>query len=91
MVKKLVLIGQLHPAEQKQVDVKETYVAELNLFAILNATSRRACIYSSSTLPSITRDIALELDRTTAAGEIVSIIKGAGTKLSKRRESIRRL
>ena len=45
--------------------------------------NRRACIYSGSTLPSMTRDIALELDRTTAAGEIVSIIKGAGTKLLK--------
>lgn len=31
----------------------------------------------------MTRDIALELDRTHAAGEIVSIIKGAGTKLLK--------
>ena len=31
------LIGQLHPSEQKQAGVKETYVAELNLAAILNA------------------------------------------------------
>ena len=77
------LIGQLHPAEQKQAGVKETYVAELNLLAILNAQVEELVYTAVPRFPSITRDIALELDRTTAAGEIVSIIKGAGTKLLK--------
>lgn len=77
------LIGQLHPAEQKQAGVKETYVAELNLLAILNAQVEELVYTAVPRFPSITRDIALELDRATAAGEIVSIIKGAGTKLLK--------
>ena len=77
------LIGQLHPAEQKQAGVKETYVAELNLLAILNAQVEELVYTVVPRFPSITRDIALELDRATAAGEIVSIIKGAGTKLLK--------
>ena len=77
------LIGQLHPAEQKQAGVKETYVAELNLLAILHAQVEELVYTAVPRFPSITRDIALELDRATAAGEIVSIIKGAGTKLLK--------
>ena len=77
------LIGQLHPAEQKQAGVKETYVAELNLLAILNAQVEELVYTVVPRFPVMTRDIALELDRATAAGEIVSIIKGAGTKLLK--------
>ncbi|MGM9944443.1 MAG: phenylalanine--tRNA ligase subunit beta, partial [Lysinibacillus sp.] len=77
------LIGQLHPAEQKQAGVKETYVAELNLLAILNAQVEELVYTAVPRFPAMTRDIALELDRATAAGEIVSIIKGAGTKLLK--------
>ncbi|MEK4230272.1 phenylalanine--tRNA ligase subunit beta [Solibacillus sp. FSL H8-0538] len=80
---KVGLIGQLHPAEQKKAGVKETYVAELNLHAILGATTEVLYYNAVPRFPVMTRDIALELDRTHAAGEIVSIIKGAGTKLLK--------
>ena len=44
---KVGVIAQLHPQEQKAFDVKETYVAELNLRAILAAT-KEALIYSIS-------------------------------------------
>ena len=77
------LIGQLHPAEQKQAGVKETYVAELNLLAILNASTEELVYTPVPRFPAMTRDIALELDRTKAAGEIVAVIKAAGTKLLK--------
>lgn len=77
------LIGQLHPAEQKQAGVKETYVAELNLRSILNASTEELVYTPVPRFPAMTRDIALELDRTTTAGEIVEIIKNAGMKLLK--------
>lgn len=77
------LIGQLHPAEQKQAGVKETYVAELDLLSILSASTEELVYTPVPRFPAMTRDIALELDRTMAAGEIVEIIKGAGTKLLK--------
>lgn len=77
------LIGQLHPAEQKQAGVKETYVAELDLLSILSASTEELVYTPVPRFPAMTRDIALELDRTMAAGEIVQIIKGAGTKLLK--------
>lgn len=77
------VIGQLHPAEQKKADLKETYVAELNLLAILSAEVEELVYTPVPRFPSVSRDIALELDREVAAGEIVSIIRGAGTKLLK--------
>lgn len=80
---KVGLIGQLHPAQQKQAGIKDTYVAELNLLAILSAATEELVYKPVPRFPAMTRDIALELDRATAAGEIVSIIKDAGTKLLK--------
>jgi phenylalanyl-tRNA synthetase beta chain len=77
------LIGQLHPAEQKQAGVKETYVAELDLLSILSTSTEELVYTPVPRFPAMTRDIALELERTTTAGEIEEIIKGAGTKLLK--------
>ncbi len=77
------VIAQLHPTEQKQADLKETYVAELNLLAILAAQTEELVYTAVPRFPAVARDIALELDRTVPAGEIVAIIKGAGTKLLK--------
>ncbi len=80
---KVGLIGQLHPTEQKKAGVKETYVAELNLMAILNATNEALIYTAVPRFPMMTRDIALELDSATPAGEIVAIINGVGSKLLK--------
>ena len=80
---KIGVIAQLHPQEQKAYDVKETYVAELNLHAILSATQQELIYSMVPRFPAMSRDIALELDVATPAGEIVSIIKGAGTSLLK--------
>ncbi|SOC36514.1 phenylalanine--tRNA ligase subunit beta [Ureibacillus acetophenoni] len=80
---KVGIIGGLHPSERKKVDLKETFVAELNLFAILNASTNALVYTPVPRFPEITRDIALELDRTKPAGEIESIIRKAGTKLLK--------
>ncbi|CAM5201784.1 Phenylalanine--tRNA ligase beta subunit OS=Ureibacillus acetophenoni OX=614649 GN=pheT PE=3 SV=1 [Ureibacillus acetophenoni] len=77
------IIGGLHPAERKNADLKETFVAELNLYAIINATTESLVYIPVPRFPEITRDIALVLDREKPAGEIVSVIRGAGTKLLK--------
>lgn len=80
---KIGLIGGLHPTERKRYDLKETYVAELNLKAILAATVEDLVYAPVPRFPAMTRDIALELDRSKPAGEIVEIIRQAGTKLLK--------
>lgn len=80
---KVGLIGGLHPTERKKYDLKETFVAELNLNAVLEAQVEDLVYASVPRFPAITRDIALELDRSKPAGEIIEIIRNAGTKLLK--------
>ncbi|RHW33441.1 phenylalanine--tRNA ligase subunit beta [Lysinibacillus yapensis] len=80
---KVGLIGGLHPAERKKYDLKETFVAEINLQAILEAEVEEIVYKPIPRFPAITRDIALVLDRSTPAGEISEIIRKAGTKLLK--------
>ncbi|KGR76827.1 phenylalanine--tRNA ligase subunit beta [Ureibacillus sinduriensis] len=80
---KVGLIGGLHPTERKRYDLKETFVAELNLNAVLAAQVEELVYVSVPRFPAITRDIALELDRSKPAGEIIEIIRNAGTKLLK--------
>ncbi|MFC7684433.1 phenylalanine--tRNA ligase subunit beta [Ureibacillus sp. GCM10028918] len=80
---KVGIIGGLHPTERKKYDLKETFVAELNLKAILAAEVEELVYASVPRFPAMTRDIALELDRSKPAGEIIEIIRSAGTKLLK--------
>lgn len=79
------VIGGLHPAELKAWGVKDTYVVELNLVALLAAADRNEPLTYTAIprFPAITRDIALELNRSTAAADVVSVIRGAGVKLLK--------
>ncbi|QCR33195.1 phenylalanine--tRNA ligase subunit beta [Lysinibacillus sp. SGAir0095] len=80
---KVGIIGGLHPSERKKYDLKDTFVAELNLNAILTAEVEELVYTSVPRFPAMTRDIALELDRSKPAGEIIQIIRNAGTKLLK--------
>lgn len=78
-------IGGLHPAELKSWGVKDTYVMEMNLVALLAASSNEAPLSYTAVprFPAMSRDIALVLNSATAAGEVVSVIRGAGVKLLK--------
>ncbi|MFC4355959.1 phenylalanine--tRNA ligase subunit beta [Chryseomicrobium palamuruense] len=74
-------IGQLHPNEQKRLDLKETYVFELNLVA-LTADALPTIAYTPvSRYPAITRDIALVVERAVPAGTLESIIRANGGRL----------
>lgn len=77
------IIGQLHPAEQKARDLKETYVFELNLVKVLTKEVETLYYAPVSKFPSITRDIALVVEREKAAGELQAIIQQSGGKLLK--------
>ncbi|KOS67715.1 phenylalanyl-tRNA synthase subunit beta [Lysinibacillus contaminans] len=82
---KVGIIGGLHPAEQKAWGVKDTYVMEMNLVALLAASANEAPLGYTPVprFPAMSRDIALVLDRATAAGEVVSVIRAANVKLLK--------
>lgn len=77
------IIGGLHPAERKAWDLKETYVVELNLHALLHAEAKGVEYEPVPRFPMVTRDIAVEVDRAVSAGELENIIRKAGTKLLK--------
>ena len=76
-------IGQLHPVVQKQFDLKETYVFELDIEALLKAEVDDIRYTAIPRFPSITRDIALVVDEHVVAGELQKAIIEAGGELLK--------
>lgn len=80
---KIGFIGQVHPTVQKDLDLKETYVFELKLEAVLAEGVDPLQYEAIPRYPSITRDIALVVDQEKIAGELKQIIVEAGGKLLK--------
>ncbi|MCL6587798.1 MAG: phenylalanine--tRNA ligase subunit beta [Anoxybacillus sp.] len=81
--KTIGFVGQLHPVVQKQFDLKETYVFDLDLEALLNAEVDDIRYTAIPRFPSITRDIALVVDEHVVAGELQKAIIAAGGELLK--------
>lgn len=79
----LGFVGKIHPTMEKQYDVKNVFVFEINLEKLLNTDIVPLAYESIPRFPGITRDIALIVDRKTTAGELERIIKEAGGKLLK--------
>ncbi|WP_368503597.1 phenylalanine--tRNA ligase subunit beta [Alkalihalophilus sp. As8PL] len=76
-------IGQVHPTTEKQEDLRETYVVQLDLESILTADVAPVVYESLPRFPAIQRDIALVVDRSVAAGEVEAVIRQTGGKLLK--------
>lgn len=76
-------VGQVHPTVQKDYDVKETYVFELSFKALAEAQVAPIAYRMIPRFPSITRDIALVVDKDIEAGQLQRIIVGAGGELLK--------
>jgi phenylalanyl-tRNA synthetase beta chain len=76
-------VGQVHPTMQKELDLKDTYVFELSLKAVLEAATAALRYEGIPRFPSITRDIALVVDKETVSGVLKDIIQTAGGKLLK--------
>lgn len=76
-------VGQIHPAVQKDLDLKDTYVFELSLKSLFSVEIPALRYEMIPRFPSITRDIALVVDRETTAGQLHDIIVEAGGKLLK--------
>lgn len=74
-------IGQLHPNEQKRVDLKDTFVFELNLERLITEQKPTISYTPVSRFPAITRDIALVVDRALPASTLETIIRGSGGRL----------
>ncbi|WP_338470454.1 phenylalanine--tRNA ligase subunit beta [Niallia sp. XMNu-256] len=76
-------IGQVHPSTQKDYDIKETYVFELSFKALAEANVAPIAYQMIPRFPSVTRDIALVVDKDKEAGQLQQIIIEAGGDLLK--------
>lgn len=81
--KRIGFVGQIHPSIQKEMDLKDTLVFELSLKAVLDAAVEPLQYTPIPRFPSITRDIALVVDKETVSGELREIILNAGQPLLK--------
>lgn len=76
-------IGQIHPQLQKNMDLKETYVFDVNIEKVLAAYSNIPTYNDIPKYPSITRDIAFILDEKISAGTVKAKIEENGAPLVK--------
>ncbi|KAF1290240.1 phenylalanine--tRNA ligase subunit beta [Candidatus Enterococcus leclercqii] len=77
---KIGFLGQVHPAVAKAYDVPETYVAELNLAALLTAEVAPLVYQNVSKFPSVSRDIAMLVAEKISNQEITAVIAKAAGK-----------
>ncbi|QHJ71663.1 phenylalanine--tRNA ligase subunit beta [Planococcus halotolerans] len=81
--RRIGVIGQLHPNEQKARDLKTTIVMELSLAELFKEQTEALVYTQVPRYPSITRDVALVLSKIVEAGTIEKLIRSAGGKLLK--------
>jgi phenylalanyl-tRNA synthetase beta chain len=81
--KEIGYVGQVHPVAQKQYGLRETYVFELHLQELLAADVEEVRYSAIPRFPSITRDIALVVDKNVLAGEVQRVIYTTGGELLK--------
>lgn len=68
------VIGKVHPRLAKKYDVKDVYVAELNLSILLNLKKRAIHFTAIPQYPAVTRDIALVMDKDIPVYDVVRSI-----------------
>ncbi|OZU89776.1 phenylalanine--tRNA ligase subunit beta [Virgibacillus indicus] len=74
-------IGQLHPLLEKQIDLQETYLFDVNLEEVFAAYSNIPAYSQIPKYPSIARDIAFILDEEVQAGDVKAVIEKSGAPL----------
>lgn len=75
-------IGEIHPDVLKNFDIEEkAYVAEISLEKVFNAINDDIKFKPLPKFPSVTRDIAMLVDKTTPVGDIEKVIKKASGAL----------
>ncbi|MGP4041643.1 phenylalanine--tRNA ligase subunit beta [Gracilibacillus sp. D59] len=75
--------GQVHPQLQKDYDLKETFVFDINFDYILKIHENEPSFAKIPRYPSVTRDIALVVDEAVQAGALQATIAQAGGELIK--------
>lgn len=73
--KRIGYIGELHPAVQKQFDLKTSIVFQLQIDAILATKTMEIDYRFLPRYPAIRRDMALVVDEAVAAGDLLETIR----------------
>ncbi|MFW2178413.1 MULTISPECIES: phenylalanine--tRNA ligase subunit beta [unclassified Moraxella] len=76
-------LGQLHPQVAKALDLPTTWVAQLDLQALIALQNGDKTIASPSKFPHVRRDIALLVDKAIAVQDILADIRATGGELLK--------
>ncbi|GGJ84482.1 phenylalanine--tRNA ligase beta subunit [Lentibacillus kapialis] len=76
-------LGQVHPLFEKSMDLKETYVFDIDMEAVLSDYTNSPNYRPISKYPSIARDIAFIVDEEVEAGAIKETITETGAPLVK--------
>ncbi len=71
-------VGEIHPNTAKAYKVRETYVFELDLTALIALPKERQQYQPISKFPSMTRDVAMLIDDTVTNAAIVDLINDKG-------------
>lgn len=76
-------LGQLHPQIAKALDLPTTWVAQLDLQALLDMRESEKTIIAPSKFPQVRRDIAIVVDKAIAVQDILATIRDVGGELLK--------
>lgn len=83
---KIGILGQVHPLKQKELEIEETYLFELDLEKLLTKETEPLIYEPLPRYPAIERDIALVVDKEITTHKVQEMIEQAGGKLLKRVE-----
>lgn len=77
------VIGNIHPLMEKKYNVKDVYVVELNLTTLLSLKTSKVKFVDIPVYPSVSRDIALVMDKDVATYDVCRKIIQASKQLVK--------
>ncbi|KGE18606.1 phenylalanine--tRNA ligase subunit beta [Paenibacillus wynnii] len=78
---KIGTMGQIHPELQRKQDLEDTYAAEVLLTPLYEAAQSRLQYRELPRFPGMERDIALVVDSSVPAGDLLALIRNHGGSL----------
>jgi len=74
-------IGKLHPKYEKENGLKDVYVFEIDLEKMYTVRRSFKKVKEINKFPSMFRDLALVVEKTVSAQEILDVVKKAGKRM----------
>ena len=77
---KIGYIGEIHPRYAKEHDLGEVYVFEINLDLLFSLKNHNFEYKTISKYPSVTRDLAIVLDKNIESAEVIKVVNMVAKK-----------